>query len=117
MLLPFTALLRAFGWSRVAARAHAAVALLVEMLADDRARRQRPARELATALLRFGAAGGARPPSGALAATPGTRSEVATRVSRLLDPAPRLSHPALAAVCALAVTLAVAPAALLLLPL
>ena len=37
VLLPFTALLRAFRWSAVACEAHAAVALLVEMLADDRA--------------------------------------------------------------------------------
>ncbi len=64
VLLPFTALLRAFGWSAVTRAAYAAVAMLVEMLADDRALRHRPApaqkvaaRELATALLRFGAAG------------------------------------------------------------
>ncbi len=117
VLLPFTALLRIFGWSGVAARANAAVALLVEMLADDCARKQRPARELATALLRFGVAGSVRPPSGALAAAPATQSDVAARVSRLLDPAPRLSRPALAAVCALAALVAVAPAALLLVPL
>ena len=117
VLLPFTALLRAFGRSSVAVRAHAAVALLVEMLADDRARTQRPARELATALLRFGTAGSVQPPSGALAATPAARSDVAARVSRLLDPAPKLPAPAVAAVCALAAALAAAPAALLLMPL
>ncbi len=68
VLLPFTALVRAFGWSAVAREAHRAVALLVEMHADDRARQHRPARELATALLRFGAAGAVQPPAGALAA-------------------------------------------------
>ena len=40
VLLPFTALLRAFRWSAVAREANRQVALLVEMLADDRARRQ-----------------------------------------------------------------------------
>jgi Peptidase family M48 len=89
VLLPFTALLRAFHWSAVAREAHAAVALLVEMLADDRALRHRPARELATALLRVGAAGGAQAPAGALAAAAagggrGADGQVAARVSRLL---------------------------------
>src|SRR5260370_29964352 len=64
VLLPFTALLRAFRWSAAARAAHAAVAMLVEMLADDRALRHWPvaARELATALIRVGAAGGGHPP-------------------------------------------------------
>src|SRR5437868_6179424 len=57
VLLPFTALCRAFPRCGVAFRAQHAVALLVEMLADDRARRARSARELATALMRFGVAG------------------------------------------------------------
>jgi Zn-dependent protease with chaperone function len=90
VLLPFTALLRAFRWTGVAREANAAVGLLVEMLADDRALRHRPARELATALLRVGAAGGVQAPAGALAADGG---QVAARVSRLLRPAPRLSVP------------------------
>jgi hypothetical protein len=73
VLLPFIALLRVFRWSRVAREAYRAVALLVEMHADDRARRARSARELATALLRVGAAGGGSAPVGALAALgPGT---------------------------------------------
>lgn len=67
VLLPFTALLRAFRWSAIAREANREVALLVEMMADDRARRRLPARELATALLRVGASGGGRPPTGALA--------------------------------------------------
>jgi Zn-dependent protease with chaperone function len=68
VLLPFSALLRAFRWSAVAREANTEVALLVEMMADDQARRRLPARELATALLRVGASGG-RAPAGALAAT------------------------------------------------
>ena len=41
VLLPFTALLRAFRWSAIARDANREVALLVEMMADDRARRRR----------------------------------------------------------------------------
>ena len=42
VVLPFTALRRAFGWSRICADAHQSVALLIEMLADDRALRTVP---------------------------------------------------------------------------
>jgi Zn-dependent protease with chaperone function len=130
VLLPFIALLRAFRWSRTAREAHSAVALLVEMHADDRARRHRPARELATALLRVGAAGGGLAPIGALAVVPhrGTRAgqpgsspqgcaEVAARVTRLLRPAPGLGACELALVGLAAVTAVLVPVALLALPL
>ncbi len=110
VLLPFTALLRAFRWCAVARRAESAVALLVEMLADDHALRHRPARELATALLRVGAAG-SPVPSGALAAD--GDGQVAVRVARLLRPAPGLSAPALALVCGTAALLVAVPAAFL----
>ncbi|MGI9008295.1 MAG: M56 family metallopeptidase, partial [Streptosporangiaceae bacterium] len=63
VLLPFTALLRAFRWSEAAQEANRAVALLVEMMADDRAGRRLPARELATALLRVGTSGGGGAPA------------------------------------------------------
>jgi Zn-dependent protease with chaperone function len=124
VLLPFTALLRAFGWSAVARAAYAAVAMLVEMLADDRALRHRPvaaekvaARELATALLRFGAAGGAHAPLGGLAvADRAADGQVAARVSRLLRPAPRLPWPAVVLVCLIAALIVAIPAGFLLLP-
>jgi Zn-dependent protease with chaperone function len=117
VLLPFVALQNGFAWSPVVRKAHQAVALLIEMHADDRARQHRPARELATALLRVGAAGGGLAPSGALAAADAADCDVAARVTRLLRPAPGLPGPALALV-ALAATLAiVVPAALLVLPL
>lgn len=117
VLLPFTALLRAFRWSSVACEAHAAVSLLVEMLADDRALRHRPARELATALLRVGAAGGVHAPAGALAVADGAVGcQVAVRVSRLLRPAPRLRVPALVLVGLLAAATVAVPAACLTLP-
>lgn len=113
VLLPFTALLLAFRWTGVAREANAAVGLLVEMLADDRALRHRPARELATALLRVGAAGGVHAPAGALAVSGG---QVAARVSRLLRPAPRLSVPALALVGLAAIGTIALPMAFLALP-
>jgi beta-lactamase regulating signal transducer with metallopeptidase domain len=117
VLLPFTALLRAFRWSAVARQAYAAVALLVEMHADDCALRQRPARELATALIRVGAAGGVHAPTGALAvADCGADGQVAARVSRLLRPAPRLPVAVVALVGVAAVATVAIPAAILTLP-
>jgi beta-lactamase regulating signal transducer with metallopeptidase domain len=117
VLLPFIALLRAFRWAAVARQAHRTVGLLVEMHADDRALRHRPARELATALLRVGASGGTGVPSGALAAAdPGTDGEVAARVIRLLHPAPALGNAALALVLAAAATIVAVPTALLFIP-
>jgi Zn-dependent protease with chaperone function len=117
VLLPFTALCRAFPRSGVAVQAHQCVALLVEMLADDRARRSRPARELATALLRFGVAGAQAPPSGALAAPPSGQGEVAARVARLLEPQPGLCTLTWMGICCSAAFLVVVPAALFVVPL
>jgi Zn-dependent protease with chaperone function len=139
VLLPFSALLRAFRWAAVARQAQQAVALLVEMHADDRALRHRPARELATALLRVGAAGGGAVPSGGLAAVAPTSAsttsasttsastastvdsapecDVTARVIRILRPRPGLS-PAARVLTGLTAAAAVGvPAALLVLPL
>jgi predicted metal-dependent hydrolase len=116
VLLPFIALLQAFRWAGAARQAHQAVALLVEMHADDRARAQRPARELATALLRVGAAGGCRAPSGALAAADPYAGEVTARVTRLLRPAPGLSAPALALIGTAAALAVIVPVAVLVMP-
>jgi Zn-dependent protease with chaperone function len=118
VLLPFTALLRAFRWASVARQAQCAVALLIEMHADDLALRHRPARELATALLRVGAAGGGAVPSGALAAADSPADgDVTARVIRILRPAPGL-RPAARVAAGLATAAAVAiPAVLLALPL
>jgi Zn-dependent protease with chaperone function len=118
VLLPFLALLRAFRWSGTARRAYRAVGLLVEMHADDRVLQHRPARELATALLRVGAAGGGGVPSGALAAVSRTEEcEVAARVIRLLRPTPGLSTTGVALVISVAAAIVTVPAALLVLPL
>jgi Zn-dependent protease with chaperone function len=118
VLLPFTALLRAFRWSAIARAANSEVALLVEMLADDRARKFRPARELATALLRVGASGGGQAPTGTLAvAGPAAEGELTARVTRLLRPPPVLPLPVIVAVGVLAATVVLLPATALLLPL
>jgi len=110
VLLPFTALRRAFPRSSTCTDAHRAVALLVEMLADDRALRGRPARELVSALVRFGTAGSCPAPAGALAAAEG---EVAARVTRLLQPVRPLPAAAVLAVCLAAALLVAAPVTLL----
>lgn len=118
VLLPFLALLRAFSWAGVATGAYRAVALLLEMHADDRVLRQLPARELATALLRVGAAGGGGVPAGALAmAGPQLECEVAARVIRLLRPPPVLGGAATSLVLFLSTVLVAGPAILLMLPL
>ena len=110
VLLPFTALRRAFPRSATCTGAHLAVALLVEMLADDRALRGGPARELVSALVRFGTAGTCPAPAGALAAAEG---EVAARVTRLLQPVRPLPAVAVMAVCLAAALLVAAPVTLL----
>ena len=110
VLLPFTALRRAFPRSATCTGAHHAVALLVEMLADDRAVGAGPARELVSALVRFGTAGACPAPAGALAAAEG---EVAARVARLVQPVRPLPTAAVVAICLAAAVLVAAPVALL----
>ncbi len=121
VLLPFTALARAFPWSVLVQRSYASVALLIEMLADDHAARQRPARELVTALIRVGSAGTAGTPAGTLAMADDDASladsGVTARVERLLMPSPGISLPARVLVCGAAAALVVVPAALLVMPL
>jgi beta-lactamase regulating signal transducer with metallopeptidase domain len=107
VLIPFTSLRRVFPRSRVIAQAYRTIALLVEMMADDRALRVRGllARELAMALLRFGTAGSECAPAGALAAAEG---ELTARVNRILAPQPPLPRAAQAGVVlAAAATVAV----------
>ena len=110
VLLPFTALRRAFPRSATCTGAERAVALLVEMLADDRALRARPARELVSALVRFGTAGACPAPAGALAVAEG---EVAARVARLVRPARPRPTAVVVAVCLAAAVLVAAPVTLL----
>jgi hypothetical protein len=106
VLLPFTALRRAFPKSGTCTDAYGAVALLVEMLADDRALRARPARELVSALVRFGTATPCPAPPGALAAGQG---DVAARVTRLLQPVRPLPTAVVVAICLAAALLVTVP--------
>ena len=115
VLIPFTSLRRVFPRSRATAQAYRAVALLVEMMADDHALRARGlvARELATALLRFGTSGSECAPAGALAAAEG---ELTARVNRILTPQPPLPRATQAAVVLAAVALVAVPLLLLITP-
>jgi Zn-dependent protease with chaperone function len=115
VLIPFTSLRRTFPRSRVVAQSYRTVALLVEMMADDRALRVRGLlpRELATALLRFGTAGADGAPAGALAAAEG---ELTARVTRLLTPPPPLHRGTQAAVIIGSAVLVAVPLLLLVLP-
>jgi Zn-dependent protease with chaperone function len=110
VLLPFTALRRAFPKSATCSDAHRAVALLIEMLADDHALRASLPRELVSALVRFGTAGACPAPAGALAAGEG---EVAARVSRLMQPVRPLPTATVLAICLAAALLVAAPITLL----
>lgn len=115
VLLPFTSLRQVFPQIPLVGRCLDAVELLIEMAADDRARRHRSSRELATALLRFAVARPAAAPSGALSAATGGQGPIMARVRRLIDPQP--PHPVLgpAALCA-AICTAVVPVLLYALP-
>jgi Zn-dependent protease with chaperone function len=115
VLIPFTSLRRAFPRLHVTAQAYRTVALLVEMMADDRALRVRGLlpRELAMALLRFGTAGADGAPAGALAAAEG---ELTARVRRLLSPQPPLPKAAQVALVVSSAALVATPLVLLVVP-
>lgn len=113
VLLPFASLRRALPGLPVVRDAIAAVRLLVEMRADDRARRQQSADPLARALLRFGVTRAEGAPCGALGAGD---HDVVARVRRLLRPQPELPGSARCAVYGAALTVGGLPAVLLCLP-
>ena len=101
VVLPFVALGATFPRLRAVRAAPEQVALLVEMLADDRAGRRHPREVLARALYKLGAAA---VPSGGLGVT---GDGVLVRAQRLVCPPPRLSRSAVvAAAVATAVVLA-----------
>lgn len=109
VVLPFVALRATFPRLPAVAIAVAQVALLVEVLADDRAARRHPREVLARALYKVSAG---QVPTGGLAAGGDT---VLLRAHRLLAPRPRLSPLQRAAVLlATVAVLALAPAGLLL---
>jgi beta-lactamase regulating signal transducer with metallopeptidase domain len=115
VLIPFTSLRRVLPRSSAIAEAYRTVALLVEMMADDHALRDRSllARELATALLRFGTSGSECAPAGALAAAEG---ELTVRVNRILAPQPPLPRATQAAIVLAAVAFVAIPLLLLVIP-
>ncbi|MCP2337245.1 M56 family metallopeptidase [Actinomadura rupiterrae] len=116
VLLPFYSLRQVFPQIRLVGRCLDAVELLIEMAADDRARRHRPAKELATALLRFAAARPGPAPSGTLGVAAADDIPVLARVNRLLRPEPQPRRIRFAATLAIPVLVAV-PALLWALPL
>ena len=125
VVLPFVALGTTFPRLRPVRTAQEQVALLVEMLADDRAVREHPAPVLARALYKVGAAS---VPSGGLGVggphadvdlgePRGPGADVLLRAQRLVCPPPRLGPAALTAVTLGTVLVLALPALGLLLPL
>lgn len=116
VLLAFRSWRSALPWFPIANRAENSVGLLVEMLADDQARRLVDDRTLATAIALVGSSGhtlpGASPTFTASPAEP-EHPLVAPRVSRLLTPQPPLPRAAGLAAGAAAAGLLVLPALLL----
>jgi Zn-dependent protease with chaperone function len=104
VMLPLTSLTEPLRWIPYARRAPAAVALLLEMAADDYAARLHDRRDLARALVRMGTAMAAAP--GCAFAAAGI--SVPARVQRLLDEDTASRSAATAAVCVASVLL-VAP--------
>ena len=111
VVLPFAAFGTTFPRLRSVRTAQEQVALLVEMLADDRAARRHRPEVLARALYKVGAAS---VPCGGLGAG---GDDVLLRAQRLVSPPPALGWPALAAVAAATVLVLSLPALGLLLPL
>ena len=111
VVLPFAAFGSTFPRLRPVSTASEQVALLVEMLADDRAVRSHPPEVLARALYKVGTAS---VPSGGLGAT---ADGVLLRAQRLVSPLPALSWLELAAVAVATVAVLALPALCLLLPL
>jgi Zn-dependent protease with chaperone function len=111
VVLPFAAFGATFPRLRPVRTASEQVALLVEMLADDRAVRSHPPEVLARALFKVGTAS---VPSGGLGAT---ADGVLLRAQRLVSPLPALSWLELAAVAVATVAVLALPALCLLLPL
>lgn len=119
VLLAFKSWHSALPWFPIANRAENAVALLVEMLADDRARRVVDDRTLATAIALVGLGQQPSPdaPASAAAAFSGPIVEqphVAPRVHRLMTPTEPLSPLAAWAALTAASVLVISPAVVLL---
>ena len=115
VVLPFVALGATFPWLPLVRRAREQVALLVEVLADDRAVRLHDRRALARALCKVG---GAPAPAGGLGAAGSSvgTSGVLQRAARLLEPPAPLPPGRTALVLATAAGVALLPVLGLLVP-
>jgi Zn-dependent protease with chaperone function len=120
VLLGFKAWNSALPWFPIANRAEKAVALLVELLADDEARREVDDATLATAIALVGSSwdgdetGGGAGASIELSPDPDART-LGARVSRLVTPSSALPSPARLLVFCVAVVLVAVPVVALLL--
>ncbi|MEJ3403145.1 M56 family metallopeptidase [Rathayibacter sp. YIM 133350] len=115
VLLAFRAWRNALPWFPIANRAERAVAVLVELLADDDARRRVDRATLSNAILKVGTSWEAPDASGGASTVASPDAEVIrVRVRRLASDAPALSAPAVAAVLAIAALLVAFPAAFML---
>lgn len=112
VVLPFVAWGAALPWSSGVRRSQFAVATLIELRADDRARATHRAADLATAIRRVESAGGST-----TATAPSLTSAVAaaTRVARLEDPEPPLPRAARRLVRLAALAMVTVPTVVLLL--
>ncbi|GLW11582.1 hypothetical protein Misp01_67100 [Microtetraspora sp. NBRC 13810] len=113
LLLPFLALHNAFPWLPVARGARRTVPVLLEMLADDRARRARGEWPLAQALVRMATA----PHDGAAGALAMADTAVPQRVERLIGGGARSSRTLGVPAYAMAALLIAGPLGVLLAPL
>ena len=112
VVLPFVALGRTFPQVPAVRTARSEVALLIELLADDRAARRHDRGHLAQALCKLGSTGAA--PAGGLAAA---REDVLLRARRLLAPADPLPVAGRAACVVASVGVAASPLVGLVVPL
>jgi beta-lactamase regulating signal transducer with metallopeptidase domain len=118
LLVAFRAWHLSLPWFPIAYRAEREVEILVELLADDRARHLVADGTLAAAIIRVAAENSVAIDSSAPLPRQGSAT-VATaelRVSRLLSPMPAPSRPTQLLVIALGIALIVAPAYLLVFP-
>lgn len=119
VLMAFGAWRSSLPWFPIATRAHREVGLLVEMLADDFARREVDDTTLATAIALVSTqTPQAAPddPYDSWSPASASQQQLSSRVARLLDGSSRLSTSARALVGAVAVALVAVPTVLLALP-
>jgi Zn-dependent protease with chaperone function len=120
VLVAFAAWRRALPWFPIASRAQDAVAVLVEMLADDRARRIAPDRVVATSVVLVATGGDAAvdiPDAVHGAKAPGAAARaIEQRVRRVTEAREGLAAPVRSVVVSAAIALVAVPTVLLFLP-